>query len=72
TPMGLTDREQAVLELLALGLQNKQIATRLAMSTRTVERHCDNIYAKFAVHSRTEAVLWALGAGLVRKPHAHQ
>ena len=72
TPLGLTDREQAVLELLALGLQNKQIATRLAMSTRTVERHCDNIYAKFAVHSRTEAVLWALGAGLVRKPHAHQ
>jgi len=72
TPLGLTDREQAVLELLALGLQNKQIATRLAMSTRTVERHCDNIYAKFAVHSRTEAVLWALGAGLVRKPHVHQ
>ena len=72
TPMGLTDREQAVLDLLALGLQNKQIATRLAVSTRTVERHCDKIYAKFAVHSRTEAVLWALDAGLVRKPHAHQ
>lgn len=72
TPTGLTDREHAVLDLLALGLQNKQIATRLAMSTRTVERHCDSIYAKFDVHSRTEAVLWALSAGLVRKPHAHQ
>ena len=72
THIGLTDREQAVLELLALALPNKKIATRLAMSTRTVERHCDNIYSKFAVHSRTEAVLWALSAGLVRKPHALQ
>lgn len=72
TPTGLTDREQAVLDLLALGLQNKQIATRLAMSTRTVERHCDSIYAKFDVHSRTGAVLWALSAGLVRKPHVQQ
>ena len=72
TEMGLTDREGAVLELQALGLQNKQIATRLQMSTRTVERHCDSIYSKFAVHSRTAAVLSAIEAGLVRGPHAHQ
>jgi DNA-binding NarL/FixJ family response regulator len=68
----LTDRERAVLELLALGLQNKQVATRLHISSRTVERHCDSIYAKFAVHSRTEAVVQAFAAGILRGARALQ
>lgn len=61
----LTERELAVLRLLADGLHNKQLATRLGISLRTVERHCDNIYEKLGVGSRTEAVVWAISAGLV-------
>ncbi|MDP4014517.1 MAG: response regulator transcription factor [Candidatus Nanopelagicales bacterium] len=62
----LTERELAVLRLIADGLRNKQIATRLGISARTVERHCDNIYGKLGVGSRTEAVVRALSNKLVR------
>lgn len=64
----LTDRELAVLDLLAQGLHNKQVATRLGISRRTVERHCDNIYAKLGVGSRTEAVVQAISSKLVTLP----
>jgi DNA-binding NarL/FixJ family response regulator len=62
---GLTPRELAVLELLAEGLRNRQVATRLGISSRTVERHCDSLYSKLGVGSRTEAVVHAVTAGLV-------
>lgn len=65
----LSDREQAVLDLLAQGLSNKQVAARLNISPRTVERHCESIYAKLAVHSRTEAVVSAFATGLLRGPN---
>ena len=55
----LTDREQQVLQLLAQGLSNKEIAQKLYLSVRTVEGHLANIYGKLQVKSRTEAVLWA-------------
>lgn len=61
----LTDRETAVLRLLAEGMHNKQIASRLGISVRTVERHCDKIYGKLDVTSRTEAVVRAISANLV-------
>lgn len=64
----LTDRELAVLRLLAEGLPNKQVAARLGISRRTVERHCDNIYAKLGVGSRTEAVVRAISTKLVPVP----
>ena len=67
-PAQLTERELAVLELLAHGLHNKQVATRLGISRRTVERHCDNIYDKLGVGSRTEAVVQAISAKLVSLP----
>lgn len=67
----LTERELAVLRLLADGLHNKQVATRLGISRRTVERHCDNIYAKLGVGSRTEAVVRAISARLVLVPDDH-
>lgn len=70
-PAGLSERELAVLRLLAEGLQNKQVATRLQISPRTVERHCDNIYAKLGVGSRTEAVVRAMSAGLVQVSDEH-
>jgi DNA-binding CsgD family transcriptional regulator len=56
----LTDREREILNLLAQGLSNKVIATRLYLSVRTVEGHLANIYTRLGVHSRTEAMLMAV------------
>ena len=70
TPLGaLTQRELSVLQLLADGMHNKQIATRLGISVRTVERHCDSIYGKLGVSSRTEAVVRAISSNLVEVSH---
>ncbi|MHA6511948.1 response regulator transcription factor [Tessaracoccus sp. Z1128] len=65
-PGRLTARELAVLQLLAEGLHNKQVAMRLGISARTVERHCDSIYVKLGVGSRTEAVVRAISVKLVK------
>jgi NarL family two-component system response regulator LiaR len=59
----LTDREVEVLQFLAQGLTNKDIAQTLFLSVRTVEAHLRNIYGKLNVRSRTEAVLWAVKHG---------
>jgi len=61
----LSERELAVLTLLAEGLHNREIATQLSISPRTVDRHCDNIYAKLGVGSRTEAVVRAISTKLL-------
>lgn len=58
----LTDREREILDLLAQGLSNKTIASRLYLSVRTVEGHIANIYSRLEVHSRTEAMLLAVKA----------
>jgi DNA-binding CsgD family transcriptional regulator len=52
----LTRRETEVLELLALGLTNGEIAGRLVVSRTTVRSHLENIFAKLDVHTRTAAV----------------
>ena len=52
----LTGREAEVLQLLAQGLANKQIATSLGISEHTVKFHVSSIYAKLGAASRTEAV----------------
>jgi DNA-binding CsgD family transcriptional regulator len=62
-PVQLTPREMDVLQLLAEGLSNKEIAQRLAISPRTVNFHLDNIYSKLHVASRTEAAVYALRHG---------
>lgn len=53
----LRPSERKILELLAMGLANKEIADRLGLSPGTVRWHLENIYGKLNVHSRTEAVL---------------
>ena len=62
-PTVLTPREMEVLRYLAQGLGNKQIATRLGLSARTVQTHLTRIFAKLGVTSRTEAVLYAVRQG---------
>lgn len=66
TPIQLTQREMEVLQLLAQGLSNKEIARHLTVSPRTVNFHLDNIYSKLGVSSRTEAVIYALRRGWTR------
>ena len=62
---GLTDREQQVLKMIAEGLMNKEIAEKLSISVRTVERHRENIMAKLNLHTRAELVRYAVDKGLI-------
>jgi DNA-binding NarL/FixJ family response regulator len=59
----LTGREMEVLQLVAQGLSNHQIARRLGLSVRTVEAHLTHVYVKLDVRSRTEAALLAQREG---------
>lgn len=61
----LTQREVEVLQLLALGLSNKQIAARLNISEHTVKFHSSAIYTKLDVASRTEAVRAGVQQGII-------
>jgi len=54
-PEPLTPRELEVLELLAAGLSNREVADKLVISSQTVKKHTGNIYAKLGVHSRAAA-----------------
>jgi DNA-binding NarL/FixJ family response regulator len=61
----LTERENQVLQLLAHGLANKQIALRLGISEHTVKFHISSIYSKLEATNRTEAVRAGVQRGLV-------
>ena len=61
----LTRRELEVLELLALGLPNKAIATRLDISDQTVKSHVASICGKLGAANRTDAVRLAVRHGLI-------
>lgn len=61
----LTTREQQVLQLMALGLPNKQIGARLTISLSTVKFHVASILTKLGASSRTEAVTTGARQGLV-------
>lgn len=63
---GLTEREREVLKLIADGLSNQEVADRLVISVKTVERHRANILAKLGLHSRTELVKYAIRKGLIQ------
>lgn len=60
----LTDRERAVLELVADGLGNATIARRLGLSIKTVRNYLSRIFAKLQIADRTEAAVRARRAGL--------
>jgi two-component system, NarL family, response regulator DegU len=63
--LSLTSRETEVLQLIADGLLNKQIAQRLYISTETVKSCVDNIRFKLDATNRTHAASIALRAGLI-------
>ncbi|MGH3311558.1 MAG: response regulator [Streptomyces sp.] len=60
----LTDREREVLELIADGRSNREIARVLVLSEKTVKTHVSNILMKLDLADRTQAALWAVRHGL--------
>jgi DNA-binding NarL/FixJ family response regulator len=72
TTSSLTDREKEVLQLVAQGLSNKEVAKTLNLSTGTVKIHVSNVLGKLNVTSRTEAAVMATQMGLVSNCLPHQ
>ncbi|MGI6611161.1 MAG: helix-turn-helix domain-containing protein [Limnochordia bacterium] len=65
----LSQRERDVLKLIALGLANDEIATKLFISPHTVKNHVSNIYRKLGIDDRTQVALVALRLGIVSLDH---
>ena len=61
----LTEREREILQLLAQGMRNDGIATKLYISPQTVQTHVRNILGKLRVHSKLEAVAFAVKYGAI-------
>ncbi len=61
----LTPREREVLTLIAEGLRNQEIADRLVLSVKTVDRHRENIMRKLNLHRRIDLVKYAIEKGLI-------
>lgn len=68
TVQALTGRERQVLELLAGGLANKEIAFQLKISENTVKNHLRNILEKLHLQNRVQAALYAVRMGLTDRP----
>ncbi|RJQ39892.1 MAG: DNA-binding response regulator [Dehalococcoidia bacterium] len=64
----LSDREREVLQLVAEGRTNCEIADRLFISVKTVLRHRTNIMEKLGFHNRTELIKYAISKGLIEMP----
>lgn len=60
----LTEREREVLELIARGLTNREIAEKMVISEKTVKTHVSNLLDKLGLEDRTRAAIWALKHGL--------
>ncbi|MEX2153867.1 MAG: helix-turn-helix transcriptional regulator [Gemmatimonadaceae bacterium] len=63
--LGITQRELEVLELIAAGLSNREIAERLYVSENTVKTHAGSVFEKLNAKRRTQAVQLAKAAGLI-------
>jgi DNA-binding NarL/FixJ family response regulator len=61
----LTDREREILTLVAKGLSNKRIATRLTLSVKTVEKHRSNFMRKLELHNTAGITMFAISKRLV-------
>lgn len=69
----LTDRELNFLGCLASGVSNKEIARTLCVSENTVKFHLKNVYSKFSVRTRLQAIKAAYELGLITPPeNQHQ
>ena len=66
----LTEREVEVLGLVARGMGNREIGRMLFISENTVKNHVRNILEKLSLHSRMEAVMYAVGRNLIEPPAA--
>jgi NarL family two-component system response regulator LiaR len=64
TPSPITEREVEILQLLAQGMENKEIAAQLVVRDATVRTHVSNILRKLQLANRVQATLYALRAGL--------
>ena len=64
----LTARERDLVELIARGLDNAQIAARLTLSEKTVRNHITSIFAKLEVENRSQAIVLARDAGFGTTP----
>ncbi len=62
----LTPRELEVLTLITEGRGNKEIAQELSIAEKTVKNHINNVFSKLHVYDRTQAMLYAIRAGLVK------
>lgn len=65
--LDLTPREREVLELVAAGLGDEEVADRLGISQRTARNHLTNTYGKIGARNRSEAIVWARERGLVSR-----
>ncbi|WP_088243219.1 helix-turn-helix domain-containing protein [Calothrix rhizosoleniae] len=65
TPVSLSDREMQIIDLVAAGLTNQEIAAKLEISKRTVDNHISNILTKTETANRVALVRWALHWGKV-------
>jgi len=63
----LTNRELEILSFLGQGLQNKEIAVKLFISTETVKKHTKNIYRKLDTHNRQQAVVKSYRLGVLKQ-----
>ncbi len=63
--IGLTSRETEVLQLIAEGFANKQVATELGISIKTVEKHRDHLMHKLDIHDTAGLTRYAISAGIV-------
>jgi two-component system, NarL family, response regulator LiaR len=63
--LGITPRELEILEAIAAGLSNREIAERLFVSENTVKTHAGSVFEKLAAKRRTQAVQLAKEAGLI-------